>query len=586
MSTQHSTELSSRAIMAIVGGLAGGSMWLLFDVIHDLIENGHVFLLLASFVCGFFAVLLALMGPAPERRAAGAAAVVSGVAALMLAWVSLRHADIETTFDTAFAPMAWSWLIFIATPFAATWLQDRKSCFDYALLFDISWTIVVRYAAAWLFVGVFWGVVFLSNALLGIVGITIIEDLLDVDPVPYVLSGISLGLAMAVVHELRDYISAFLILRLLRLLIPVVLVVVGVFIVAIPFRGLSGLFGEFSAAGTLMAMAWGVITLISTALDRDDEAAVQLGWMRAATQALALLLPVMAVLAHWAVVLRVQQYGWTPHRLGAFVAALFILGYAMFYAVAICRRQGWAARIRRANIVMATGMAGICILWMSPVLNAERISSNSQVARYISGTSKVKNVPAWEMAHEWGYAGQDALDTLRAIESDQQDALLKRIEQAENASTRYVFNNGLNADGDVFSTEDFLANVTILPSDYTLSEEVFQPYAFYHWDTWVPNCATAPAPGCVLILGDFDAQTQGHEGIFFGVNKGVGHFFGQRIRLVEGKMNVGQRLMNEQNEYRKFSATQVQQLVDEDYRIAPSSQKSIWIGDIEINPNN
>ena len=80
----------------------------------------------------------------------------------------------------------------------------------------------------------------------------IISDLLDIDGVPFVLTGLVLGLAIAVVNELSDYVSPYLILQLLRLLLPVLVVVMAVFIVALPFRGLSGLFGGLSAAATLM----------------------------------------------------------------------------------------------------------------------------------------------------------------------------------------------------------------------------------------------------------------------------------------------------------------------------------------------
>ena len=63
-----------------------------------------------------------------------------------------------------------------------------------------------------------------------------------------------LVLALAVVTELSDYVSPFLILRLLRLMLPPVLLVLAVFLLALPLRGLSGLFGGLSAAATLLAM--------------------------------------------------------------------------------------------------------------------------------------------------------------------------------------------------------------------------------------------------------------------------------------------------------------------------------------------
>ncbi len=107
-------------------------------------------------------------------------------------------------------------------PFLIAALGPVGNWRDYPELFNQSWNIVVRYVAAWLFMGLFWAVLLLSNELFGIIGLEILDDLLDIAPVPYVLSGLVLGLALAVVNELSEYVSPYLILRLLRLLLPLV----------------------------------------------------------------------------------------------------------------------------------------------------------------------------------------------------------------------------------------------------------------------------------------------------------------------------------------------------------------------------
>ena len=167
-------------------------------------------------------------------------------------------------------------------------LRDRHSLSDYVHLFDVSWSILVRYSAAWLFVGLFWAVLFLSHALLEIVGLSFIEDLIDIDGVPYVVTGFALGLGLSVVHEMRDYLSPFLVLRLLRLLVPVVLLVVAIFVVAALLQSPGELFGSLSRAATLLSVALAMICLVSISLDRGDADAVQTPWMRGATAALAL----------------------------------------------------------------------------------------------------------------------------------------------------------------------------------------------------------------------------------------------------------------------------------------------------------
>ena len=174
--------------------------------------------------------------------------------------------------------------------------------------------------------------------------------------------------------------------------LPVVLVVMSVFILALPFQGLSHLFGDLSAAATLLAMALAGVTLVSTAVDQSDADATEAPLMRLMTQMLALLLPLPAALAGWAVWLRVDQYGLTPNRLAAAMAALLALGYGVAYAAAVLRRGRWMARIRLANTWLALGGVVLAALWLTPVLNAQRLSAASQLARYEAGRTALANL--------------------------------------------------------------------------------------------------------------------------------------------------------------------------------------------------
>ena len=298
--------------MCLLGGAAGLAMWVLFELLPDAIENQRLLLWIASATIGFFTLVFALLGSLRWKEAASGAAVLSLLDAALLFWASGRFLEFDNLFEESFAPVAWGMILFIGAPFAAAVLNGRAR--DYALLFDTAWNIVVRYIAAWIFAGLFWGVLLLSDELLSIVGVTIIDDLIDLEPVPYLLTGAALGLALSVAQDLKAYVSPYLPLRLLRLLLPMVLLVVTVFILALPLRGISQLFGDFSAAGVLMSVAIASITLITSALDRKDADGVQSPLMRRATKALALLLPVLSALAMWAIWLRASTSRCLPVR--------------------------------------------------------------------------------------------------------------------------------------------------------------------------------------------------------------------------------------------------------------------------------
>jgi hypothetical protein len=368
---------AARIALAAFGALAALSLWLLTDQWRLETIGPRAFVMLFTFAAVFFGVALALAGPSPLRRAVPAGAAVAVPVTALVFWASFRFENAADYLDNVTGLMMAALLVLVATPFVSVWMQMRGRWLDYAALFDTTWTITVRYAAAWLFVGVFWLVAFLSNALLELVGIDLLERIFDIDWLRFTITGAVLGLALAVVYEMRDYLSPHLLLRLMRLLLPLVLAVVAVFIAALPFRGLSDLFGDFSAAATLMGVALGAITLVSTALDADDEAAISTRGMVLMTRALAALLPVLTVLALWSVVLRVLQYGWTPDRVLAALVAAVLLAYALAYAVPALLGGAWMARIRRANVGMALVAMAAAAIWLTPALNAQRISAQS-----------------------------------------------------------------------------------------------------------------------------------------------------------------------------------------------------------------
>ncbi|UXX82821.1 DUF4153 domain-containing protein [Roseovarius pelagicus] len=499
---EQTNSAVARGSLALIGAMAGLSLWALYDLVPDMVTNARLVLFLVAGGSAFFGVLLALLGPVRLPRAVLAAGVLSLLAVLLLIWASFRYDLTESFLDTEHHVLAFIYMLVIAVPFVAAGLQEQDGWRDYRLLFDAAWTIVVRYAAALLFVAVVWGVVMLSDSLLGLVGINIIDRLLDIDPVPFLLSGLALGLGLAIVHELSEFVSPFLIIQLLRVLLPVLLVVLSIFILALPMRGLSGLFGGFSAAATLIAVSCAAITLITTAVHRDDDQAV-VGHMVTATKLLAILTPVPAMLAVVAVWMRVAQYGLTPDRVAALVAAVVVLVYALAYAVAVFRRAGWAARLRQANRWMALGTILIAALWLSPVLNAERLSVSSQVARAESGVAP-DQLALWEMSHEWGRAGSAGLvRILELTQREDHEILVKAVADAQNAKTRWAFERGMNNP----QIETLNGIVPLRPEGASLPPGAFDQLSERDRRQLHQACArTLPGghPACVMVVTEFD----------------------------------------------------------------------------------
>ncbi|KCV81521.1 hypothetical protein ATO10_11432 [Actibacterium atlanticum] len=570
-----------RAMMGAIGALAGLCLWLLVDVLDDQLRAvPRLFLALVAFYGVFFTSLLALLGPLRLRRAGPFAALQGvGVTALVL-WFSLRFDHIEQTLESPTAWVAAIILTLIPLPFAIAQVKEGRWS-DYSGLFAHSWDIVVRYAAAWVFVGLAWGVVMLSDQLFQLVGIELIEHLLDVDPVPFLLTGTALGVALAVVNELSDYVSPYLVLRLLRLLLPVVLVVMAVFLVALPFRGLSHLFGGFSAAATLMTMAMGATTLITTALDADDSRAVASAPMRVMAQLMALILPALGVLAAVAIWLRVDQYGWTPDRLAASVIAALVLAYGLAYAVSVILRGDWTGHIRRVNMVLALAALVVSAAWLSPLLNAHRISTNSQVDRFEAGQTDVADLDLWLIGREWGRAGQAGLARLQTMEGHPQaDVLQQRITRLNDADSRYDFANEDRAVTAETQLRDLADLLQVVPEGKSVPDWFWDGLPLHKVEQLQRACARrTPAQnrGCMVLFADLSDLVDGDEAVVFALSANdslvVDGYFNRTGRIDTRRANFlgGSNLT-------KGGAAVLDQLAEGAFALAPVPARVLELG--------
>lgn len=511
------TLARDRLILTAIGALAGVAAWVLVDILPEFVRNDRLMLLIAVLTGGFFSAFLAAIGPLPYKRAMIAAGLTAGPAALLLFGASFRFDVVGDFVETGHPIVAYSTILIIGLPFLIAAQRPQEGWHSYPALFTQSWNIVVRYAAAWVFVGVVWGVIMLSNALLGLVGLTVIEDLLEVDVVPYLLTGAVLGLALAVVVELSDYISPYLVLRLLRLLLPVVFVVTLVFLVALPLQGLNDLFGGLSAAATLLAMAVGIATLITSALDRDDAEATESRVLQISARALALALPILAGISVYSVWLRVAEYGWTPTRLAAMVFALIVLGYGVLYALAVLRGAAWMVHVRRGNIVMALVSVAAAVVWLNPLVSPEQISARSQKARILIGEVSAQKGDLWYLGRDLGRAGEAALADLAATDDPVFADLRADIERLEAAANRYQFMEDQKEKDAPDYAAQIKAAVTVWPKGASVPQDWLDGVERASLNLWATSCARITPdgyPGCLLLVADLLPQSPGSELIF------------------------------------------------------------------------
>ncbi|MCC6517352.1 MAG: DUF4153 domain-containing protein [Tabrizicola sp.] len=499
-------QIAARVRLALAGGLAGGLVWAVFKAGEkDWIGHYPAFALFGLILVGFGA-LLAMAGPIGFGRALPRAFGLGALVAGLIGLTALRWGEAEDLFNSPIPAFALLTVAALPVPFLIA--AARTSWRDYPALFLEAWSIVLRGAAAGAFTGLVWLVIYLSDEVLRIVGIDAISRLLAHEVVPMVLTGAVFGLGMAVIYDLAELLSPYVVLRVFRLFLPVVLAVMAVFLIALPFRGLDGLAGGLSPAALLLTMVAGGVALVSIAIDQTDADATQSPLLLRCAKGLALVLPVVAGLALYAIWLRLADYGWSPERLFILLVAAVGLAYGLVYALAVLRGAGWMERIRQGNIRVALGIIALAALWLTPVLNAERISAQSQLARF-EATSRAELLDVYAL-RSWGKPGAEVIAVLEeTAKAPGQEALAAVL--AGQTGGPVIDREALVA--------ALVAAMPVQPATATGTRDMLlRAVDDYQLQDWTQVCqagAETGMPHCLMVVADLLPNHPGEEAMLF-----------------------------------------------------------------------
>jgi hypothetical protein len=214
-------------------------------------------------------------------------------------------------------------------------------------------------------------------------------------------------------------------LTLLAWLLPLMTLIAAGFLASLPFTGLAPLWKTKAATALLLSAAAHLIVLINAAYqDGTEPGPVVLRW--AARIAGALLIPI-AVLAGYALHLRIDQYGLTPERVFAAAFVVVAAGYALGYAIAAARPGAWLKGLEPTNLAMAVVAVLLLIGLFTPIADPARLSVNSQVRRLATGKVAAARFDFQFLRFDSGRYGRDALDRLKA---DRNADIAKRAREA------------------------------------------------------------------------------------------------------------------------------------------------------------
>jgi hypothetical protein len=283
-----------RLTLGAIRAASGPAFWALMEIMDAGVLSDHLVLTLAAFVSAGLGSHMAMSGPLTQKQAGARALLLGAIISLLTAIAALRYDEVShiQPFTIAFLVV----LGHLCLPFLITQGQGR-GLRHYPSLYAEAWKLFARLLAAWVFAGLTWAVIYLSDLVLGLVGLHIMDLIAQIEPLSMMITGAAIGLGLAVMLETGGAVVPALLQRLLRLLLLILLAVVVPFLVILPFRGFDNVFGDLSARGIFLTLVALMATMVTAATSPDEGQEVALRSMSVATRVTAALMILLAVLA-------------------------------------------------------------------------------------------------------------------------------------------------------------------------------------------------------------------------------------------------------------------------------------------------
>ena len=395
--------------MAAICALAG----LVFEQLVDFSDNAPVSALRQASAAFVAVAAVSFVITVEQRRWLWSLAFALGwgLIVALVGWFTAGYNQQLNIFEMPF--FAGVFAVLLAAPLFQSVRDEGAWRFAYPRVHGHAWTDAVIGAASLAFVGVTFLLAWLIAGLFDLIGIAVIKDLLRKEWFGWMLAGFAFGSAVGLLRE-RDQLAITLqrlVVVVLGVLAPVLAVALALFLLSLPFTGLSGLWDSSIPATPLMLVAGaGAILLANAVIGDGEEDRSASRVLRMAALALVLAVLPLAIIAALSLAQRIDQYGWTPERIWGAVAVGVALVYGAFgwWAVAK-RRERFDEALRPLQIALALGLCGVAVLLALPILDFGAISARSQMARLSSGQTKVDAFDWKAMAFDFGPAGRRRL---------------------------------------------------------------------------------------------------------------------------------------------------------------------------------
>lgn len=401
-------------LLAGLGLLAGLAIHLIVE------SDGESGLGAAAVAFLFFGSLCASFVLSPKRLSESALFSL-GLGLVMggIAWLAFNATNGRA--DSGFTFAAGVFFSILAVPLFQANFHRKRWNTSYEETHFYCWTDAVAAGGAIAFVGLSWLVLWLLHGLFSIVGIEVIEEMIQTDGFAGAFMGATFGGAMGVLRNQINIIGTLqrVVMLVFALLAAPFAVAIVIFLVILLASGGSALWEATDSATPILLSCAVAAFILTNAIVRDsDEMRSQNAVMLASAMTLAACILPLAGFAAISMGIRIDQYGLAPERIWASIAVAIAIAYGVAYWIGLSRDRmaGWSAQLRIANLRLAAFTCVIALILALPILNFGAISASNQLARLESGTVSAEDFDYAALRWDFGDAGREALAEL--VESE------------------------------------------------------------------------------------------------------------------------------------------------------------------------
>ncbi len=445
ISVRPSAFSSVAAVRIATGLLQGLSLYLLFNRYEAKAwpaTQGVLFVPLV--MIALFVPMLILTAAAtmrPVRLAAWAAIAAIIVAGLGL-HDTLRGAALEGVssdllpYPSGIVLLSTAALLFIAHSLIVPADVERRRIASHGAHFDTAWKLALQLGLAAVFVGLFWGMLWLGASLFELIKLKFLATLLKKSWFNIPVTALALACALHVTDVRAVLVrgTRTLVLTLFSWLLPLVALIALGFIANLPFTGLEPLWNTRRAALIVLTMAGAIIVFINATYQDGDAERMPGAVLRWTARMGAVLLVPLVAIAAWAAYLRVAQYGWTTDRVILAAAIIIATCYALGYAWAAIAPGPWLRPLPVVNTVTAYAIIAVALMLLTPLADPSRIAVQSQVARLESGAIPPERFDFANLRFDGARYGRTVLERLKA---DNREAFSSGATRALAMKSRY-----------------------------------------------------------------------------------------------------------------------------------------------------